>query len=324
VHYTSGDVLGCRFVAPVSQSSAALTVYAYCTAVTGSPTDVRCVLRNGATGAEDADRPEQTDTALATSSAVDCSSAAASWVTFSLTASLTAGQTYWLLLDNRTGTPASHYPTFQTRSLLGHSVLGHARICCGGYSTAGMSSDPTLENFPPAMVVKFSDGSLMGGPYVVVTTHSNNANSRGIAFTPTEDIVVSGLVFYAAGSQISGGKLRVNGGSDVVTATGDRGALVSGSYSVVRFAPTTLSGGTRYDALLTFGSTSTVLSKHGMGTSPPTDVQNCRFAGGGYVDDTATDDQAAAAVMLIIDDNPAISGGGGLLTHPGLAGGLRG
>lgn len=316
VHYTSGDALGCRFLSPITQTSAALTVYAYCSAaVTGSPTDVRCVLRNGPQGTDDIDRPEAADSPLGTSSAVDMSAqSAAGWVTFSIaSASLVRGQTYYLLLDNRTATPASNFPTFATRALVSLGTSLFHKLFQGIYTTAGYSADGTAENYAPAMVIKFSDGSLLGNPYVAPETHANNTNDRGMCVTPANDIVVSGCTIGAGATQWSGIKIRVSGGADVITASFDRaGGQVQGAGA--RFAPTTLSGGTRYDVLATMGSSGIAGPIFTMGeASPPADVQACVWPGAGYCDNTTIDATKIMVMALLVDEHPVVAGGGGPL-----------
>jgi hypothetical protein len=85
----------------------------------------------------------------------------------------------------------------------------------------------------------------------------------------------------------------------------------SAAGTVVRFAPTTLTGGTRYDAIFNFSGNSTAINRYGMGTSPPTDVQGCAFPGAGYVDDTTTEATEIPPIVLIVDNNPAIAGSSG-------------
>lgn len=325
VHYTSGVAVGCRFVSPVTQTNATLTVHAWCSAaVTGSPTDVRCVLRNGPQGTDDIQRPEAADNPLATSAAVDMSAvSAAGWVTFTLSsASLTAGLTYFLLLDNRTGTPASNYPTFATRALIGTMDNFVSFQGFGGvYTTNGYSTDGTTEGAAAAMVVKYDDGTLIGCPYVVLGSHASNTNARGICFTPSEDLVVSGIGSSISASNINGVKLRINGGADVVTSSGDRWSTQGCLF--VRFTPVTLTGGTRYDVLLTFSANSTAMPPYTMGGgSPPADVQACIWPGAGYVDNTTVTAQEIAPMFLIVDDNPAVSSGAGAWMCRSIAGGV--
>jgi hypothetical protein len=324
VHYTSGDVCGCRFMCPVSQTSATLTVYGYVTAVTGSPTAVKCSLYDGPTGAEDVDRPTSA-AALATSADVDCSALAAKWATFTLTATLVAGQQYYVLFHNATGTPTSNYPTMQVRALPTTLVGLGLKFIQAMSATAGFSADGTADSAHPAMVIKFSDGSLLGNPYVTTAAHANNSNTRGICFTPTEDIVVSGIAFYTAASALNGVKIRLaSDHSDVVSATLDRGGALT-TYAGTRLAPTTLTGGTRYEAVVTLGSSNSAGAVISMGeASPPADVQACTWPGAGYVDNTTIDNLSIMGLCVLIDDNPAISGssGAGAWTHRMIGGGF--
>ena len=311
-HYTSGAFVAARFVAPESQTNAALTVYAYCTALAGTAGNItaRAVLRNGAQGTDDVDRPEAADTVVAQSGDVACSGMTSKWVTFSIaSATLVQGQSYFLLIINTSAAPTTDYPTFASRGTLGNSgsssaIAGAAFM--GVYGSNGFSADGTNALLPAAMVLKWASGTLFGCPYVTTETHASNTNVRGFTFTPTEDLVVSGIIGATTSSAWSALKIRVNGGADVVSGSLDRTGGQS-LAAVSRFAPTTLSKGTTYDVLYVCGSAGAG-TIHYMGeASPPTDVQNCIWPGAGYVDGTAAlDPLRTMALALIVDDNPLI------------------
>jgi hypothetical protein len=313
--YSGGDVVGCRFTAPVTQTNAALVVYAYCTALsTATVTDVRCGVYAGPSGTEDVDRPA--NAADIGHVHVDLSGVTApDWITFTIASvSLTAGQTYYILLDNLTSTPATHYPTFAINAAL--VPLTNLGIKCfqAMSATNGFSADGTAASAQPAMVIKFSDGSLLGNPYVALgSAHANNTNSRGMCFTPSEDIVVSGCAWNGTSASINGFKIRLaSDHTDVVTGVVDRAGNQT-TYSGTRFAPTTLTGGTRYEIVATFGGNSATGTIYTMGeASPPTDVQNCTWPGAGYIDDATIDPLSLMAFLVLVDDNPAIAASGGV------------
>ena len=121
---TSGDAMGLRFSAQVAQTSGSLTAYVYCTAVTGSPTAMNCQVRKGVQAASapaSTIGPEGGGSQLGTpGSDTDFSSAAGSWVELSAVTGVTLelGKTYHMLIENKTTTPASNYPTIINETFL--------------------------------------------------------------------------------------------------------------------------------------------------------------------------------------------------------------
>ncbi len=339
VYETSDDVWFVRFVSPVTQTNAALTLNVYCVSVVGSPTDVRMSVYNGPGLADDKDRPEAGGAALATSGAVDFSATGGTWVTLSVASvSLVVNQTYYVLLDNRTASPASHYPTvrykgvsaFQADSSVGGSLLNCFRT---GTSTDGFATDPSLlAPYSPSAVVTFGDGSLVGNPYVVNESHAANTNYRGCRFLFTEDVVLSGAVMSGASGGTWAFHIHETDGTSILT-TANLGQYNRQFGLLSRFVPQTLTGGTSYDLTFKVTTNSSLGALRYMGEasgSLPADVLACRPGSISYVDGAtpgsfAVDTARMMAMGLIFDDNPAIAGGaGGLLTHPGMAGGMRG
>lgn len=323
VHYTSGKAMALGLIAPVTQSNGTLTVYLYCSAVTGAPTDVRCALYDGPSGSMDADRPTS-NAATATSAAVDCSASAGHWVEFSLTGvSLTVGQTYYLIFDNRTASPDANYPTFQLRSVVpggtwvNSSALQKALFSCT--TTVGFSADATYAVGTPAAVVVFDGGEIIGNPFVKTDTHASDTADRGLRFTPTENLTISGFVTELASGTIAlTGKVYAStGGAALASVTADRGNSVSSGQgytgTLFRFAPITLVGGTTYDLVVSVASATALASIATMGeASPPAAVQACVWPGLAYVTGTTPGSYTADAtkvfrMAVIVDDNPAVS-----------------
>lgn len=319
---TSGDAFAIRFVAPVTQAAATLTVYVFCTAVTGTP-DFQIEVRNGYSGSGDIDRPETGGSDLASSPSTLSAPTANTWEALTATVSLTAGQVYWVLVKNTHGTPASNNATFQYRGSL--DGLGVAGTFAGnlinyafgaGFTTDGFTTDPTTSlangSFAPA-VLKFGDGSLMGMPFVSTIAHASDTNNRGNRFQFATNLVVSGIVWPLGVAAISGCAIY-QGGNLVVAETGDASTSIRSPW---RFAPTSLTGGVAYDVVVTFGSAAASSVFYTMGEAEgdvPTDVKACMpsfligsvdSANGTFTPDTSQ----LLPVGLIVDDIPAVSGG---------------
>lgn len=317
VFETSGDAFAARFVAPESQSAATLTFYAFCTALTGTPT-FQVEVREGYNGSGDIDRPRTGGSNIGSSSSTVTSPAANTWVSWTVTCSLTAGDVYWVLVKNTHATPASNHATFQYRGALdsiasGAIVTPQQYFALGGYTTDGFATDPTVSTASiGTWVIKFSSGALLGMPFVASSAHASNQNSRGVRVQFTEDVVMSGVISGIAASAT--GVSIYQGGSLVVSEAGDSS---SASRPVYRIAPITLTGGTDYDVVITFGVNSTQGTFYTMGQaegSVPTDVKACMpsfivgaidGAGPTFTPDTSQ----LQLLQLIVDDNPAIAGG---------------
>lgn len=320
---TDGDVAVIRFIAPVAQSNGTLDVYVPLNAaVTGNPSDVRCAIYASAGAAEDPDRPDAGGSALATSGAVNLTGFAANtWATFALTGvSLTQGATYYLLIDNRTATPASNYPVFRLTGVLNlatwQTTAGRFWMVVGT-SANGITTDPTYVSNPCVAVIAFGDGTtIMGFPAVLASAHASNTNDRGCRVQFSEDVVISGVLLNSTLTSCNGLKIyAATGGSALVSVTPDVAQLQNPAF---RFDPLTLTGGVSYDIVFAFSGNSTSVTKYttGAGTIPD-DVAACFPAWYlGAVDGTtpgsyALDATAFVPMALLLDNNPAIAGGSG-------------
>jgi len=315
VHGTSGDAWLCRFISPVSQTDAALNLYVWVNAVTGSPTDVRLGVYRGAQAGQDPQRPETAggSSPLAESAATDLSAMAGHWATFTIASvSLTRGFTYFLILDNRTTTPASHFPAIAVRGkwngASGAEGCGFEMV---GSSTNGITTDPTLLVYPGPAVIAFGDGTLLGNPYVGDVTHASNANDRGIRYRFAEDVLVSGFALNGVSAAAATAELNATvGGANVATQALDLSAA-NGVAMASRWTPTTLTAGISYDAVMTFSGNTSSGGIINMGeAAPPTDVQACRPQGAlGYVDGATPgsytfDPLSLMLGVLVVDDVP--------------------
>lgn len=313
VFETSGDVWWVRFSAPVGQSAATITVYVYVTGVTGTP-DFQLEVRSGYSGTGDVDRPATGGSNLATSPSTLTLGAGdiQTWVALTATVSLTEGNGYYVIVKNTHNTPASNHATFALRSLL-DTYASTGLYPVTGYSLDGFATDPTTSPNSGVVVVKFADGTLLGNPYVSSSNHANNANDRGNRITLNADVVVSGIVRGTSSAALSASTIYTTAGVSVVSAAGDAFAK-QGSAGSYRFAPTKLSGGTTYDFVHKFASSTTACTVLSMGeveADVPADVLACRPWSIAFVDGatpgsyTVDTSKLVALMALIVDDFPA-------------------
>lgn len=320
---TGGDAWFVRTQALRGQSSATLTLYAYCSAVTGSPTFEMEVYTTSGT---DAQRPATGGGISSSPNSV--TPTASRWATFTCTVSMTQDTQYFILIKNTHADPANNHAAFRYRGALDSwfpvTVVGsQGAINTTGFTTDGFTTDPTVSSGAgggPAFVLKYSDGTLQGNPYVTDdSAHANNQNDRGNRFTFTEDISVCGILSGAAGT-VAVDELRVYtaaGASVINIATTVPGETNSGSGFT---NPVTLTGGVAYDVVAGFAANSATGVIYTMGEAEadlPADVLACRPWSCAYVDGatpgsyTADPTKIVQGYGLFIDDFPAIAGGGG-------------
>lgn len=337
---TSGDAMVMGFIAPEDQTTAALTIYPYIGAVTGSPTDFRADIYAEPATPTDVDRPE--GSALATSSATDLSALADSWATFSIASvSLTKDAWYWLVIRNATGTPGSNYAALLSRPFADRDFLAGNRgiMVRNGTTINGVTSDPLNATYIAACIIKMDSGTLFGNPYAKSRTFSSGTNHRGMRVIFPEDIVLAGVAFRdMASNSLRDLKIYLTGTS---TQVGSTVSHVNNSYlqriGIWRIDNQTLTGGQGYDIVVVpAASTSSGTAAPSMSeASPPADVLAMQPDVGGTkwasVSGAAAgsytyDERDMLPHALYFDEaSPAIAGGaGGLLTHPGMAGGMRG
>lgn len=257
----------------MSQTSATLKLYALCTAVTGTvTTSARAFIYDCPDGAEDDDRPG--NTLVATSD--DRTPSANTWTTFTFTATLTAGATYWFLITNVNGTPASNYFTYATRGTLdGFFWQGQQFASCGS-DVAGHSADPTAATGSGVYVIAYSDGTLDGFIWAGSAAHASNANDRGNRVVFLQDMVVSGVTFpgVRTTSIVTFEINHATNGANLLTLTLDKNQI--NNAQGWNFPPVLLSAGVHYDFVCTYsGSTAIGTSYNALEASPPADVAAC-------------------------------------------------
>ena len=320
VYGTSGSAVGYRFTAPVGQTSASLAAHVRMTAKTGAPTSITGYLYRGAQGSEDPDRPETGGSPVCTTSVVDADVVAApDWLSFSAAScTIVQGQVYWFIVANTTGTPASNNISLLTRPqnfAIGSRMLAYS-------TTTGWSTDPTVQSASTEapIVLKFSDGTLMGNPYVVATAHASNTNDRGCRWQYDEDMEIAGVLNPQ--TFIGTGDIKVYQGSTLLdTISYDR--TLNQRAGVIYFTNViTFSGGTPYDVIIDPSGNNSSASMLTAGTAPPTDVSNAMYSQMWYVDGATpgsyTATQGATCGLVLIPNNiPAVAGSGSINTFNG-------
>lgn len=285
----SGDSAGLQFTSKRAQTAGDLTLYASCTAATGSPLTSEAILYT-TSGAADPQRPNLL-TGMATSTSVDVSGCGTqSWLTYTWTdsATLALSENYFIVITNTTASPNLNHFTIQTRGALDAPTVlqnGNVKDFQSYQNTDGISTDPTLGNIAP-MVLKYDDGTVYGMPFVTAgAAHASNANERGCRASFLEDTTLLG--FYA---NVSGDtdldSIDIYTGSTLVQST-TADVYNKTNNGIVMLNPAiVLDAGVIYDFIGTFSNNAVVGRTFTMGNSPPADVQavNTQFT---YVDGAA-------------------------------------
>lgn len=301
---TSGEAVAIKFIAPVASTT--VTAYFYATAITGSPT-FRMELRAGS--GSDPDRPDVSGAALATSGS-DTVPVAGRWSTFALTYTLAAGTVYWVIVYNNHGTPASNHATYSYRGALDYasptqSSNSTTHLIHGAYTSNGFTTDPTAVA-GVCGVIAFSDGTLIGNPYVTTASvHANNANDRGSRFAAPADMIVSGLLL--SGVSTSSVNAYAIYPHDSGTALVNRSSSYYDENALFgcRFPPVVLRAGQKYDVVDKFSAAATTGTIYDMGDAAgsganlPADVLACRPPGVAYVDGATPGSYTALAYQVM-------------------------
>ncbi len=323
--WNAGDAIGIRFCAPASQTNGALKLYMWCTAIANTP-EYTATLRESASAEDDTDVPDDDAALLATSDEITPS--ALDWEVFTFaSASLTAGQSYWLIVANTDlGNEATDTATWATRGAAdGHGIMP------GTAGQWGMSIVTATDGFAngaptvigtviPPVVIAFAGGTVLGNPYVADSAaHANNQNYRGNAFKFPGKVSAGGLAWAQGTASMSKAGIYAADGSAMVEITLDQ--TTKAKAGCVYFAPTDLTGGTTYYAVTGYSANSTAGMIYTMGEAVadvPADVLAARPYGVAYVDAAATADLAASAdaskicsMALILADIPVASAGTG-------------
>lgn len=287
VFEASGEAVFCAFVSPVTQVSATLTFYMYATTLSGSPT-YKMEVRNGPGSSDPADYPEAGGSALATSS--DVSPINNRWSAFTVTVSLTKGQQYFCILYNSHASPSFnrvswvykaacdyHNPTINT-------FLYERGLFVTGYTPNGFSASIIYSSGLGAAVIKFSDGTIIGHPYISSESPASSLNDKGNRISFAENIKVFGHGSIYTNSDLSSFNIYQNDRS-IASVSADRWAQERSCTGI--YGQTELIKETDYDFVLKIGVSSVYGVIYTMGEAEedlPVDVLACRPSGvGGYV-----------------------------------------
>ena len=301
-----------QFQAPVSQTNADLVLYLLQTATTGSPTSIRASIYTTL-----ATNSARTDASAGTAvSGVDCSSASPAWRTFTMTGvTLVANRTYIIVIDNQTGTPASHYPTFARAGGIGTSFGQAFRMSITASDPSSVDIGWTAAAAP--CVLKFSSGLIIGNPLGGVAAHASNTNWRGNRYKVAAPVVVRGAVLASGSSTVANNyyTFTIYGTDGTSLATGNAG-VGPRPETVYLATPYTMVPGVSYDCVFAPSESTTGGTVGYAGVdSPPADVTSAMPQSGDvqntYLDGATpgsfTPDATRWLVMaLILDDLPAI------------------
>lgn len=279
----SGNAIGYRFTAPLSQTSASFTLYMYMTAISGSPTAVRMDLYNGPSSSQNVNRPDPS-AALSSTGNVDVSAQpTASWTTFTIaSASLVQGATYWAIIYNATATPASNFPTYMVR---GFQTAFTSRYIIAS-TTAGFSTDsPTVYGSDAPVVTKFSDGTIVGMPGVRSVSHASNTNDRGMRFNYPYSVRVNGVYCGAANTSVSNIKVFQGVTEVASTPTMDFTQRSQGSTNYFT-SPIVFSANTNYDVVMRVSASATAGPRIDAGDGIPADISSSFPSFVKYIDGT--------------------------------------
>jgi hypothetical protein len=268
-----------------------MTFYAYVKTVTLTPSFTFEVRRGAQTGG-DADRTEVGGSVVSSSGSVVSLSTSdnGTWVAWTCNLATEIGYTYFLILKNTSADPVANYATFVYRGELqsfSTNILQtkNVRYFQAGYTINGFTADPTALTAIGPCVVKFSDGALMGNPFVASETPPANTNSRGNKFTVPVNADISFVDGFGSTAISNYGFYNATSGAQMALAVSDFPAF----YTTYRCPSTTFVGGTAYYLVQNMVSSSNAGRIFNMGEAlenVPADVLACRPFGLTYVTGT--------------------------------------
>ncbi len=266
------------------------------------------------------------------------------WIKFTFGTPYTPaiGEILWLVAYNTAADPATDYPHILTSiSTAAGGVTGGVGNMAGYTTTAGFSANGSAAGKLPFVIKQGSN--YFGQPFTQrATVYSSNQLERGIVITPSEDVVVTGVVFE--GGNVAAALIRILADATAPGGTAlyeydldsDTNQTTNDVCNAKVFStPVTLSGGTTYKVTMTFSANATIpsgaqiedyssyssmfdtLREYDTMFQPWSAIDN---GAGGWTIDKAF----LPAITLIVRDYPAISGGSGggikLAGRGGLAG----
>lgn len=279
----SGVALGIRFVAPVTTTIASF--HFYIDAFNGTPDDVVVELRNVGAGADDV------GTLIASE---HYAPSAPRWqtVNFATPPAVTAGTIYYLVVGNNSIDSGANYPVLIQDGGLDGSFKD-ARSFRRAKTTNGFATNALSSIRLPPMVVEFSDGSVLGNPYLdVQTSPVNDAYPKGLRVRFDHPVIISGAD-WAPGGQSAVDRLRIfEAPAEFVDPPLRDVVLAPQVYAIghTRFAPLVLKPKTEYRIVIanngelsSFLSVDRAVMKIGpVDPDPPAAVLQAGYAGGEF------------------------------------------
>ena len=246
---SAGKAVGFRFIAPVTAN---LTdIYFFSTAIAGTPGNLLAEVRNyGAS--------TTVPGTLITSESIAPAGAASKWLraTLSTPAALTQGTGYWISIGDAAGSGTNKSTLLSRGGTISSSAsynFLNALTTTNGWSTG--TSTTTVGT----LVLKFSDGTLMGAPYTTTAAYASSALERGFYLNNlNERITVSGVTWANTSANFNAFKIY-----DAATAPGGTALLSvaipasAAAIGALFFDPYTLAGNTAYRIVLGFGAAET-------------------------------------------------------------------
>lgn len=330
----AGDCFGIRFIAPPGNVHID-DVYFFITVGDADNTLTVYLAPEGAS-------VSRADLTATMDSATGVTTSNSKWVKFTFDDAdvLTPGTCYWIVIGDAAGATGSglYQVKVRTNSYVS-AIVGLYPHFKGYTSTAGFTSNGTVQDAALAALIKFSDGTVYGNPYTSYVTDTNNTLERGIKFSFTEQISCAGITFGPqAGAYTDINTFQIHVGADQPIAgteslfagfNGGAAYTVTADekqYGMLWFpAVVTFAKDTVYRATFTYGNNengpgynqiedAATLSTDGV-TASYCQGNICRTidngAGNGWTDNDDNVNGIYLPLMaLIISDQVAVAGGG--------------
>jgi hypothetical protein len=328
VHNTSGTGIGIRYQCPTADTIDEL--YVFMDAFTGTLGNITmaCDIYN-----ESAVTTRPGTTARDSSTATAMPNAADKWIkfTFGTPYTPTVGEVLWFVFYNTAAAPGTDFPQIMTVTNLALSTLGANANFTGKTNVfttaAGFSAAGTVV-FEAPFVVK-QGSNYFGQPYTqqTATYYTSNTLKRGLVVSGvTEDLKIFSVDFLNAAAAYNGIKIfdSATGPDDAALRTENLGTdanEVTDELNGAKVFDTdfTMTGGSAYKAVLTFGSASQLpvvaqiedYSSYSAVFDELTDGLNvCHACIDNGANGWTIDKSISPSIVLFISSFPAIAGGG--------------
>jgi hypothetical protein len=332
-HASAGDAIARRLHFPVAETLSA--VYYFVTAYTGTAANVNDLtleLRNNST-------TTGPSTTLHEGMSHDPGATTGWRSSTGWSFAMSADTSYWLVLGDADG-GGTDYATV-LRNMSGYGLPDEAASASAWQTTDGWASVRTAAAAPSNLVMLFSSGRVSGNPMTSSAATASSQNRRGWRFVAPASIKLLGMVVKAGAAVALTTRTSIelwtgtDGPSGSPTATGtvevkDYTSLADQAFGYVFGTPPTLTQGTAYRLVFTYGANSTSPSKMSIGTGADATLRSAMlgggtwyFAGANSTTDWSNDDESAQplALDLLVEDFVTNSN---LIVHPGMSGRLSG